>query len=199
MQMSDVTPSVKGMLVAIALEQAQGYVKTGEIREQDLEDALGPDYADLAGHAGVMISSWYPAELYDRLLTLMMTRVGNGKAEYLVEQGRQAVASIVATGIYGQLGVEGDISRAGIRKILTLAAVMYNFTTWEVGDVAPEGDRFQIVISNASDYPDSFRWRNLGFVEAVVDHSTGRHWRVESERETRDRIIFDVRARADSD
>lgn len=196
--MTVAAPSVKGVLLDVALKQVEGYLDAGEIRENDLADALGAEFGDLTPGVNLLISSWYPAELYDRLLTLMMTHAGGGKVEYLAGLGREAAMSIVATGIYGQLGIEGDASRATVRKILSLAQAMYNFTTWEVGEVAEDGDAFQIVISRARDYPDSFRWRNVGFIEAVVEQVTGRRWQVTSERAAPDRIVFDVRVRADS-
>jgi hypothetical protein len=188
-------PSIKGSLLAVSIGQLKQLRDRGVIEDDDVEAAIGAEHLALVTSGGVSISRWYPADLYDRLLTLMMRHAGNGKPEYLVEQGRQVVATMVESGIYAQFALEGAISRGMVRKIISLSSVMYNFTTWDVGDVRPEEGWFQIVVSDAARYPESFRWRNIGFIEAMVGRATGSQCHVTSERERPDRIVFTVRLR----
>jgi hypothetical protein len=194
--MSEKTASIKGSLLSTAITKLMEYATSGILEEQDVEAALGDEYADLVTPDRVGIGFWYPAELYDRLLTLMMERVGHGKPEYLAQQGREAAATLVDSGIYIQLGLEGALSRGLVRTMLTLSNSMYNFTTWEMGAGEPAEGWFEIIISDAARYPESFRWRNEGFIEAITERASGRPWRVTSERSTRDRIVLTARARS---
>jgi hypothetical protein len=190
---NDKVPSVKGSLIAVGMSQLNEQRRSGLIRDEDLDEALGPEYAELVTSGNVAIASWYPADLYDRMLSLMMHRAGGGKPEYLVEQGRRAVSALEATGIYQQLACRGGLTRGFVRLLLSLSSAMYNFTTWDLGALEPDQGWFELVISGAARYPDTFRWRNVGFIEAVTERATGRSWRVTSERKTPDRIHFLVR------
>jgi hypothetical protein len=175
------------------VSQLNDLLRSGLLQNEDLDDALGPENADLVESGSVVSALWYPAELYDRMLTLMMRKAGGGKAEYLVEQGRLAVAALAATGVYPQLGREGPVDAASVRMLLSLSKAMYSFTSWELGAMEPDEGWFELVISDAAHYPDTFRWRNVGFIEAMTEHATGRRWRVTSRRERPDRIRFTVR------
>ena len=187
-------PSVKGTLLGVALSQVSGLVERGVIGEADVERALGADWRAVARSVQIAPSAWHPIEFYDRALTLMMNTAGGRDPEYLVELGRQAAADLAKQGIYKQLDRQApeNAGDAFVRSLVTLAKALYSFTTWELDEYHADEGWFSIRVTGAGEYPESLRFRNVGFLETMTTHATRRACRVTSERSPRDCIRFRV-------
>jgi len=166
------------------------------VTEAEAVAATG-DKLPLAQWDRIAPSAWYPVRVYDRVLTLMMQRAGDGRTEYLVELGREASAALARQGIYKQMD-----RRAGsedperfVRTLLTLAKALYSFTSWDLEQYDAATGKFVIRISGAGDYPESLRWRNCGFLEAMTSQATGRACTLTSVREPWDCIRFYLEGR----
>src|SRR5262245_34110825 len=190
-------PSVKGSILGVALAQRFELVERGKVDLREVAETLGRDWFEVARANRVAPSAWYPVDFYDRVLVLMMNRAGDGRSEYLVELGRQAAAALASQGIYKQLerkaGDEAD--ERFVRQLLTLARALYSFTTWELETFEPDEGWFVIKISDAARYPESLRWRNCGFLEAMTAHAVGRAVTLTSERQPADTIRFRIQWR----
>jgi len=188
-------PSVKGAVVRTAVEQIRELLEQGRASEADLRAALGPAWSELALAGEIGPSTWYPAPFYDALLRFMMATAGAGRPEFVIESGRQAAAALTEKGIYGQMQrkADGRYDESFVRTLITLSKSIYSFTTWELGHLDAAAGFFEIVISDAAEYPDTFMWRNVGFVETMTCHATGERWRVRADRPARDRIVLTVR------
>jgi hypothetical protein len=181
-------PSIKGSVVRVTVEELRDLVRVGTLREDAVRAALGPEAAELALDRTVSVSAWIPVRLYDAILRHLIRTVGRGHMEYMVEGGRRTARALAEQGMYAQLERRSD-GRADptvVRLIVTLSKAIYNFTRWELGSFADGA--FEIVISEAGDYPDTLMWRNVGFVEVATSQATGEPWSVGCERPTRDCI-----------
>ncbi|HVP30973.1 MAG TPA: hypothetical protein VMW35_17600 [Myxococcota bacterium] len=193
-------PSVKGIVVRVAVEQVRDLLRRGVAREADLEKLLGAEGAKFVREADVSSTTWYPAPLYDALLRFLMATLGRGRPDCLIESGRQAAEAIAEKGIYSQFdrkaGGDAEADPRVIQMMTTLSKAIYSFTTWSVGEVDFAKGRFEIWISDAAAYPDSFMWRNVGFLEVMTSRATGEAWKVTCERHSRERIRLVATRRA---
>ena len=191
-------PSVKGSILAVALAQLFELVERGRVDLREVEETLGPEWFQAARGGRIAPSAWYPVDFYDRVLVLMMNRAGDGRTEYLVELGRQAAAALASQGIYKQLGRKAgdEPDERFVRQLLTLAKALYSFTNWELEAFDAAECRFVIKVSEAARYPESVRWRNCGFLEAMTSQAIERPCTLASEREPADCIRFRVHWRA---
>lgn len=186
-------PSVKGSVVKVAVDELRALVEKGRLLEDKLRDRLEPDFADVVLEEPINIAAWYPASLYDALLHIFVDEIHVGEIERLAEGGRHAARKLSDAGFYGQLErrADGSASAALIRLVVSLSRAIYNFTTWELGHF--EDTDFEIVITDAAAYPDTFMWRNVGFIEAATSLATGKDWCVTCERTSPARIVFHVK------
>ncbi len=187
-------PSVKGTLVAVVLGQVNELIERRAIPQAEVDQALGADWRNVAKSVSVAPSAWYPIEFYDRALTLMMNAAGRGDPEYLVELGRQAAGNLAKQGIYKQLDRQAppQADEGFVRSLVTLAKALYSFTHWELAEFDANANWFVIQVTGAGEYPESLRWRNVGFLEAMTSAAIRRPCRVTSERGPRDTIRFRV-------
>lgn len=187
-------PAVKGTLLGVALGQVGALVERGGLREAEVEAALGADWRNVARSVQVAPSAWHPVEFYDKALTLMMNAAGGGDPEYLVELGRQAARDLTRQGVYKQLDRQApeNADPGFVCGLVTLAKALYSFTTWELAEFNADEGWFVIRVTGAGEYPESLRWRNVGFLEAMTTQATRRACRVTSERGPRDCIQFRV-------
>ena len=193
-------PSVKGSILAVALAQLFQLVERGRVDLREVEATLGREWFEAARASRIAPSAWYPVDFYDRVLVLMMNRAGDGRPEYLVELGRQAAAALASQGIYKQLGRKAgdEPDERFVRQLLTLAKALYSFTNWELEAFDAEGCWFVIRVSEAARYPESVRWRNCGFLEAMTSQAIDRPCTLTSDREPADCIRFRVHWRPDA-
>jgi len=185
--------SVKGSIVVGSLEELRAAVRSGQLREDDVRRTLGPEAAGLALNRDIQLASWYPVRLYDAILRYMTDALGGGKTEYMVECGRKTARELVKKGVYQQLkSGNARVDPALVRLVISLSKGIYNFTRWELGAFDKDKQWFEIVISEAEDYPDTFMWRNVGFVGVSVSEHAGEPWTVHCSRPTRDRVVLRV-------
>jgi hypothetical protein len=185
--------SVKGSILMVTLEELRTAVRSGQLSEGEVRRALGPETAELALRKEIQLASWYPVRLYDPILRYMMNALGGGKTEYLVECGRKTARELVKKGVYQQLkSANFRADPAFVRLVISLSKGIYNFTRWELAAFDENKQWFEIVISGAEDYPDTFMWRNVGFVEVSVSEHAGVPWTVRCSRPTRDRVVLRV-------
>jgi hypothetical protein len=118
---------------------------------------------------------------------------GQHRQEEARHRGRHAARMLSDAGFYAQLErrADGSSSAALIRLVISLARAIYNFTTWELGHF--EDTDFEIVITDAAAYHDTFMCRNVGFIEAATSLATGKDWCVTCERTSPARIVFHVK------
>ena len=185
-------PSIKGSVVKVTLDELRDLVHRGVLSETKLRGRLEPEVAAFALDRSITISDWYPARLYDAVLRTMVQELHGGRIQDLAERGRDTARELAEKGIYAQLKrpPDGRSDPSLIRLIISLSGAIYNFTSWELG--AFEDGAFEIVISDADAYPDTFMWRNVGFVEVATTLATGHPWSVTCTRPTRDRIVLRV-------
>jgi hypothetical protein len=191
------TPSIKGSVFAIAVEQLNALVARGALGNAEVEAVLGGEWLRLVQAGHIAPSAWYPVALYDRILTLLMNTAGGGNPEYLIQQGREAAARLTSQGIYKQLDrqVVGEVDERFVRNLLTMSKAIYSFTVWELEELDADERRMVLRVSEAADYPDSLRWRNCGFLEEMIGHAAQAPCSVESTRAPWDTIRFRVQLR----
>jgi len=186
-------PSIKGTAFQSAVEDLQRLVSEGKLSRDELEAQLDEEEIGLLD-AKVNAASWYPMELYARMIRLLAQKEARGrKEEYLIRRGARAAERIRSAGIYRQLELRRETwgERVG-QIVVTISGVMYNFTRWHIE--ATDGIRdFRVVVEDAAEFPDEALYTAQGFVEFVCCLVAGSRMRVTSSRPTPDRVVYEVR------
>jgi hypothetical protein len=186
-------PSIKGTAFQSAVEDLQRLLSEGQLSRDELERELDEDEVRLLDEK-VNAASWYPMELYARMIRLLAEKEARGRKEdYLVRRGTRAAERIRSSGIYRQLDLRRETwgERVG-QIVVTISGVMYNFTRWHIEET--DGvRRFKVVVEDASEFPDEALYTAQGFVEFVCCLVSGSRMRVTSSRPTPDRIVYEVR------
>lgn len=140
----------------------------------------------------VQASSWYPIAAHDRLLRLLLRHVGQGNLGYWIEGGRKAADALRSSGLYEQLSDETS-KRLGLRAgrvLVSLSGAVYNFTRWRWDGWVDDDDTFQITVSEAEGFPDSCRYRAVGFIERAAGRALGHYCRCTSRRPSPDMLVY---------
>jgi hypothetical protein len=186
-------PSIKGTAFQSAVEDLRRLLAEGKLSQGELERELDEDELRLLDEK-VNAASWYPMELYARMIRLLAEKEARGRKEdYLVRRGARAAERIRSSGIYRQLELRRETwgERVG-QIVVTISGVMYNFTRWHIEEL-DGARRFKVVVEDASEFPDEALYTAQGFVEFVCCLVSGSHMRVSSSRPTPDRIVYEVR------
>jgi hypothetical protein len=77
------------------------------------------------------------------------------------------------------------------RIVITVASLIYNFTTWHFERGNGIGD-FSIRVEEATDFPEAARFTTQGFIKYVSTRIVGRPMHASSERPIPSRILFHV-------
>lgn len=189
-------PSIKGTAFSSAADDLMSLVAEGEISRDELETRFSKE--ELATlDAKVLAGSWYPIEMYNRILELLLQKQGGGRIDYLVWRGARAAERMLSSGIYRQLEraerirVESPDSRARIGNLMmTLSAAIYNFTRWRYIPASASDPGYTIEVSEARHFPDNARHTVTGFIQYTADRLVPVPVRIESERPDPDRILF---------
>jgi hypothetical protein len=195
-------PSVKGSLVAVAIEQARKLLEEGELSQAELEAKLRPE--DLATfEEPTNISKWYDLEFYKRLAELRLDADGGPPDEYFRKQGFARGRKLIEAGLYQQMEYAERSQVAGARDpqarfeaygrdlklFVTLSAAILNFSRWSVARDPDHDDRYRIEVREAAAFPDFLGWGSEGLINAMAS-SHGLHdlWRYE--RIAPDFVVF---------
>jgi hypothetical protein len=187
------TPSIKGTAYLSAHADVNALVARGALGRDELELALEAEDLRLLEEK-VTPTAWYPMASYGRLLDLLCKKEARGDVEgYLVGRGEKAGERIAATGIYQQLdaSVESLGMRTG-RIVVTVAGMIYNFTSWHFEREGATLGNFSIRVEDALDFPDAARLTTQGFIQYVSTRIVGRPMLASSERPLPSRILFHV-------
>jgi hypothetical protein len=183
-------PSVKGSIFASVVADLKAAVRDGRLSREDLEDELsGKDRGMM--DSVVTAVTWMPITTYGRMLDLLARIDGAGQREaYLRDRGARAAERLLS-GTYGTFdaGKNSWGRRAG-EMMVGIAGVLYNFTRWSFSEVGP--DVWEIVASEAKDFPDTAAHTAHGFLQWYLDRTSDGRMHAELTRPSPDRVVFRI-------
>jgi hypothetical protein len=186
-------PSIKGTAYLSAHADVNALLTGGAITRDEIEVALEADDLRLLDEK-VQPTAWYPIASYHRLLQLLCDKEAQGDVQaYLIGRGEKAGERIAATGIYQQLDTTAE--RLGVRTgriVITVAGLIYNFTTWHFEREGATVGNFSIRVDEATDFPEAARFTTQGFIQNASARIVGRPMLATSERPLPSRILFHV-------
>jgi hypothetical protein len=188
-------PSIKGTAFVSAHADVHALLGRGALTRDALEVALEAQDLGILDEK-VQPAAWYPIATYDRLLRVLCEHEAGGSVEgYLVARGEKAGERLAASGIYQQLGATTGALRAHTgRIVLTVAGLIYNFTSWRFAGERGNVRRFSLEVDEAADFPESARLTTQGFIQYAATRIIGQPMRATSERPLASRILFHVAA-----
>jgi hypothetical protein len=165
-------PSVKGTLFQNLANELAERVSDGTISASQLASRLEPDELERLDHE-IAISSWYPLDLYCRMLEVYALGASGAQGDFLMDSGRRSAQRVIDLGIYSQLDDRTEESwenRVG-RILVTLSGSFFNFGKWEWSGL--EGDGYSIRVRDAAPMSDLLVWRTAGFIELLTQRAAG--------------------------
>jgi len=186
-------PSIKGTGFLSAHADVNALLARRAITRDELEVALDAEDLRLLEEK-VQPSAWYPIASYHRLLHVLCDKEAKGDVQaYLIARGERAGERIAATGIYQQLDTNPE--RLGMRTgriVITVAGMIYNFTSWHFEREGATAGHFSIRVEEATDFPEPARFTTQGFIQYASTCIVGRPMIANSERPLPSRILFHV-------
>jgi hypothetical protein len=185
-------PSVKGVVVQLAVDAINRLLAEGKVARQALEARLEASDLQILEQK-VLPGLWYPLSSFDRLLDVATADLrADGGMEAVVDMGRDGASRVLGSEHYGALvdAARGAGKLAGPR-LLRLAPLLCNVGRWTF---KPEGRVAHVEVSEASSYPEVLRYLAQGFIAWLGQEVTGRPLRISSLRTLPDRIQFRVEA-----
>jgi len=188
---SEARPCVRGSLFHREVETVLDLVGSGQLSRSELEAALTADELKLVDDAGVATSQWYDIATVDKVMTLTASKSGLTLPEFCRMRGAKAAESLCKSGLYQQLEYLDrlQVSKASdpdsrvrafghdLRLLVSLSKNMFNFTEWSVRKDPDAPRRFQIEISQASDFGDIEANCTDGFINwAASKREQSRVW-----------------------
>ncbi len=191
--MKNQRPSIKGTIFKPVATELREMLADGRLSHDDLRPHLKPDDEELLKRE-IAISSWYPIDVYARLVRLLATAAGDESPEFSIEAGRRSAERVGELGIYSQLDERTKASwedEVG-RLLVTLAGSFFNFGHWAW--LGSDADGFLVEVTEASPMPEDVLLRTQGFVEFLACRAAGGPVVVTCERSPDgDRILFSAR------
>ena len=185
------------------VEGVRELLESGQLSRAELEVALSADELDLVDDAHKPTAQWYDIVTTDKLVALMASRSGLTLREFCRQRGAKAAEALLESGLYQQLEYLNRTQASEIRDldarartfgrdlrlIVSLSKHMFNFTEWTMRADPEAPRRFQIEISQASEFSDVQADCTDGFVNwAATRRVDGRVW--EWSRPVPDRVLF---------
>lgn len=185
-------PSIKGVLLQLAIETLQRLMERGRVRREDLEARLSPEDLEILDDK-IVPGLWYPIATLDRLLEI--TRQGRGadaSPEAAVAVGVEAARRLFSSQIYRDYlaNAESRGPRSAGGALVRLAPLLCNFTRWSYDPGPAEADCFVVEVENAREFPDVLRFVAQGCIQYLAERVNERPVRLTSERPSPDRIIY---------
>lgn len=183
-------PSIKGVVVQLAVDSINALLADGRLSRDALEARL--EAADLQIlDQKVLPGLWYPLASFDRLLEVATADArADGGLDAVAELGRQASAGLLGSEHYGALvdAARGAGKLAGPR-LLRLAPLLCSFGRWSF---KPDGKCAVVEVSEATAIPEILRYLAQGLIAYLSECVSGRPVRVSSLRPAPDRIAFTI-------
>jgi hypothetical protein len=182
-------PSIKATGFQSAADDLVRLIEARKISREEVEARLRGDdlrYLDKQ----LAATTWVPIDVYQRVVDILVKLEANGPPQvYLHNRGVRAGQRLHKAGLYRQFDASPETWGNRVGKIATtMASVLYNFTRWsfEIG----EGRNWQIVVDEASQFPEVARFTTQGFIEYMSSNVSGRDEVVRSERVSSERLIY---------
>src|SRR5215471_7357098 len=127
-------PSLKATVFQFMADELAEALRSGRLSQAELERRLAPDDLQYLGKT-LGASTWIPIATSSRVLTLLFELSGGPDIRaFMRERGRSSAYKLRDGGIYNQLRIPAtstteSLERSG-RIIVTLSAVMFNFSSW---------------------------------------------------------------------
>lgn len=185
-------PSVRGTLVAGAVNDIRKLLDRGAIARDQLQRAL-PDEALQLIDDEIHLDQWYPVHSFGRLVDFLWEHEGDREREFMVRAGRASAEELVQSGVYSALQSTARQWGSNIIHVMTtVSGALYNFMQWRPM-LSSDPRLFALEVSEATDWPDCLRLGTEGFIQYLAERAVGGHEvRVSSERRSPDRIVFNV-------
>lgn len=195
-------PSVKGSVVAEAIEKTRKLLEEGRLSRDQLEARLGPGHL-AAFDEPTNVSRWYDLELYKCLAELMYELEGGPRDEYFRRQGFARGKKLIEAGLYQQMEyversqVAAELDPKArfeaygrdLKLFVTLSAAILSFSRWSVARDPDHEDRYRIEVRDAEAFPDFLGWGSEGLINAMASrHGLHGLWRYE--RIAPDFVVF---------
>lgn len=183
--------SVKGVLMAPAVESVRRLLDAGSLRIEDLGDRLPP--RDLRYLDEVVVQSmWYPVDVCGRYVDTLWAAAQRAPT-FPGQCGAFAAHEVLASRAYADM-LE-TARRWGpeqvARSVINLAAQLYDFMEWRLeGDF--EAASYAIEVRDAARWPDVLRRASEGFIHVLHSDVRGRELSVQSTRRSPDHVVFEI-------
>ena len=183
-------PSIKATGFQSAADDLIRLIDANRISREEVEARLRAEdlrYLDKQ----LAATTWIPIETYRRVIDILVELEANGKPEvYLHGRGVRAGQRLHKAGLYRQFEASTETWGNRVGKIVTtMAAVLYNFTTWTF-EAGSEHGLFLITVDGARDFPEVVRFTTQGFIEYASRAISGRNEIVVSERPSPGKILY---------
>jgi hypothetical protein len=185
-------PSIKGVLLELAVEALQRLIELGRVRREDLEARLSPEDLEILDQK-IVPGLWYPIATLGRLLEITHQGRGvDGSPEAAVGVGVDAARRLFSSQIYRDYLTTAETRgpRNAGGALVRLAPLLCNFTRWSYEPGPPESDRFVVEVQNAREFPDVLRFIAQGCIQYLAERVNECPVRLTSERPAPDRILY---------
>ena len=198
-------PCIKGTAIADLVEDTRKLLNDGKISQREIEARLTAEDLALLEEP-VVESRWYDIHSYRRLTELLRDVEGEGRDEYARGRGRARGQKLIEGGLYQQMEYLGrsrvdssmdakarfEAYGKDLRLLVTLSQSLLSFSTWKVVPDPDHGDRYQIELRDAADFPDVLGWASEGLIDAMAAvHGVSGMWHWE--RVGPDFVVFRMR------
>ncbi len=188
--------SIKGVVLAKLVDDVARVIGSGRLPQEEIEAHLRPE--DLAWlERKPRAAEWVPIGSYTRLTELLWEAEGGRAPAYLERRGGDSARLLLSSGNYQQIDFlrerydasARETARTSLKLVVTLQGSLLNFGRWQVEDDPEHGDRFQIRITEADEFPEVLGYATAGFMNAMSAlRDTPVGWRYE--RPARDIVLF---------
>jgi len=185
-------PSIKGIVLQLAVEALQRLVEQGRLKQADLEARLSKQDVVLLEDK-VVPGLWYPVASVGRLFELALeTEHPPGGPDAAMAAGIAAARRLAESQVFkSYVTTAGSWGPRGAGPALVrMAEVLFNFMRFRFDGGGAEGNAFQIEVEDAAALPDVLRFLVQGGIQHFSERVNGRPVRVSSERPAPDRIIY---------
>jgi len=185
-------PSIKGILLQLAVEAVDRLCGAGLLDRQQLEARLQAEDLALLEQK-VVPGVWYPVATLSRILEITTHGdVREGGLQAVVDVGVRAAKRLFASQIYKDYvtTTEGFSPRGAGAALVRVAPLLCNFTQWTYHADPEPSDTFRIEVRNATEFSDLLRYIAQGCIQYLGERINRRPVQVTSSRPTPDHIIY---------